>query len=382
MMRFFPVVAKNIWRNPVRTWLTVLGVAVAVLIFTAVLSLDHGMQRMLRESSGENTLVVFERYQGCPPLSKLPARHESEIAQLPGVARTTSTLFLLSTCATATDLVAVHGIKADSFREFREIRIDPGQYAAFASERAGAIVGARVAQRYGWNPGDAVSLEKLGNLSFTVRGIFHAPGDTLEETILVNREYLEFASNLVGQASWIFVEVAHGADKTTVAAEIDALFANSPAPTRTVPEQAFIASAISGITELIQFSLWLGYVALGIVLLGVSNSFAMTVRDRFREIAILKTLGFRRRQLVFLVAGEGAITACAGALAGALLVFWALQWQTFSISVEGFSLTPFVSPAAVASAAGVGLLIGACGALVPAIVASRRPAAAGLKDQG
>ncbi|MCC5805676.1 MAG: ABC transporter permease [Opitutales bacterium] len=382
MSHLLPVIFKNLWRNPVRTWLTVLGVAVAVIIFTAVLSLDHGMKRMLRESSGDNTLVVFERYQGCPPLSKLPARHESEIAEVPGVARTTSTLFLLSTCATATDLVAVHGIRAESFRKFRDIRIESGQYAAFAEERAGAIVGARVAQRYGWKPGDAVSLEKLGNLSFTVRGIFRAPGDTLEETILVHRDYLEFASNLVGQTSWIFVEVTEGADKTTVAAEIDALFANSQSPTRTVPEEAFIASAISGITEVIQFSLWLGYAALGIVLVGVGNSIAMTVRDRVREIAILKTVGFRRRQVVFLVAGEGAVTATAGALGGALLVWGFLQWRTFSISVEGFSLAPYVSPASIAFAACVGLVIGACGALIPAIAASRKPAAAGLRDEG
>ena len=114
-MKFLPFILKSASRNPVRAILTLLGVAVAVFIFTAVFAIDRGMHRMIAESGGKDVLTVFQKYQGCPPLSKLPSAYQAQIADLPNVAEVTGTLFLLSACSTATDLVAVHGIEPGKF---------------------------------------------------------------------------------------------------------------------------------------------------------------------------------------------------------------------------------------------------------------------------
>lgn len=379
-MRLLPFMLKDTLRNPVRTGLTLVAVTVAIFIFTAVLSLSHGMQRMLRSSAAPDVLIVFDRYQGCPPLSKLPVSHRQRIEDLDGVAETTAALFLLSACSRATDLVAVHGIEPDRLRRFRGLELPDEQYEAFASERGAAIIGEQVARRYGWQVGQSVSVQELGDITFTVRGVFRAPGDSLENAILVDLEYLQFATDQVGIVTLIYVKSAD-ADKTAaLAAEIDALLADSAAPVKTTPERAFIASAISGIVGIVEFSRWLGYVALGIILLGVGNSLSMSIRDRTRDIAILKTIGFRRRHVLGLVVSEAMLTSLAGGCLGALLAWLAVRHSGFHLAVEGFTFVPHVSTGLLFTGIALSVLVGFLAGLMPAVRAARMRIVSALKE--
>ncbi|MDX2081284.1 MAG: ABC transporter permease [Terrimicrobiaceae bacterium] len=379
-MNFLPFAVKSLLRNPVRALLTLLGVGVAMFLFTGVVSLDQGMRRMLVNSAGDDVLVVFDKYQGCPPLSKLPTSHEAEVAELSGVADTTPTLFLLSACSRATDLVAVHGIEPEKFRRFRNFDIPEEQYQAFAKERGAAIVGEQVARTYGWKIGDAVTLQKLGNISFTVRGIFRAPGSSLENAILVDLSYLQFATNQIGKMTLLLVKVSDPVRSGAVEERIDALFSSSASPTKTTPERSFIASAISGVTGIVEFSRWLGYVALGIILIGVGNSLAMTIRDRTREFAILKTLGFRRPHVLRLVITEAAASSVLGGALGVSLAWLAVNRSNLSLSVEGFTITPHVSPELALGAIALAGILGTVAALFPAFQASRLKIVQALRE--
>jgi putative ABC transport system permease protein len=364
-MKFLPLILKNAVRKPVRAVLTLLGVAIAAFIFTAVFALDLGMRRMIRETGGNDVLTVFQKYQGCPPLSKLPSSYESQIASVSGVKDVTSTLFQLSSCATATDLVAVDGVEPSKFRQFYKIDISNSDYQAFAKERGAAIVGEKVAKRYGWQRGQPVTLQKLGNISFTVRGIFKAPGNSIENAILVDIEYLRYSTNQVGMSTLYLARLNDPKQAGPVADQIDALFANSATPTKTTPERSFISSAIAGVVGMIEFSRWLGYVAVGILFVGVANSLSMTVRDRVREIGILKTLGFRRIQVLFIIVSEATITAFIGGVLGALAAFVLINFGTFGLSVEGFTISPHVPATLLASSAFIAALVGLFGGLLP-----------------
>ena len=369
-MKFLRFILKNTLRNPVRALLTLLGVAIAAFIFTAVFALDLGMRRMIRESGGDDILTVFQKYQGCPPLSKLPSSYQTSIADLPGVADVTASLFLLSACSTATDLVAVHGIEPDKFRQFRNIKIGDSEYRAFAQERGAAIAGERIAKQYGWQVGQTVALQKLGNISFTIRGIFRAPGNSLENAVLVDLEYLRYSTNQVGMTTLFLVRLKDPNQAGPVGDQIDALFANSAAPSKTSPERAFISSAISGVVGMIEFSRWLGYVAVGILFVGVANSLSMTVRDRTREIGILKTIGFRRAQVLFIIVSEAVVTALLGGVLGAFSAFLLVNFSSFGLSVEGFTISPHVPVSLLFVAAGIAALVGLFGGLLPSYRAS------------
>ena len=138
-----------------------------------------------------------------------------------------------------------------------------------------------------------------------------------------------------------------------VAAAIDRHFANSQSPTRTATEKAFLDAAVSSIAGLVEFTSLLGYGALGLVLVGVGNSLSMGIRDRTREMAVLKTLGFRRPQVLRLVLSEAFLCGVAGGIAGAGAAWMLLRASHFELSVEGFSFAPSLPPGLLFEALGL-----------------------------
>ncbi len=145
-------------------------------------------------------------------------------------------------------------------------------------------------------------------------------------------------------------------------------------------KRSFIASAISGVTGMVEFSRWLGYVAHGIILVGVGNSLAMTIRDRTREFAILKTLGFRRPQVLRLVIFEAVLSSLLGGALGAGLAWLAVNRSNFSLSVEGFAIAPHVTPELALWAVALAGVLGTVAAVLPAINASRLKIVQALRE--
>ena len=158
--------------------------------------------RMLATAARPDVLVVFDRFQSCPPLSKLPQSHHGVLEKIDGVGKVASELFVISSCSRVTDLVAVHGVEPAVVRDFRDIEIPDKEFADFVSERGAAIVGRRMAERYGWRVGQTISLDRLGGLTFTIRGIFRSPTEGLESTILVDLAYLQIATDQPGMPGW------------------------------------------------------------------------------------------------------------------------------------------------------------------------------------
>ena len=372
-MRFGRLILRNIVRNKVRTSLTMLGIAVSIFIFAALLSLDQGVRRMVDSTGSNNVLTVFERYKACPPTSRIPVHYADKMAELPGVEDVMPVRFLLSTCRTTTDLVAIHGITPSKLRHFSELAIPEEQYNAFADERGAAIVGRPVAERYGWRIGDAVTLTQLGGVSFTVRGIYDAPGSSIEQVVLVDRAYLELAIDQVGEVTMFLVALAPGASSDSVSAAIDAQFTNYDTQTKTSAEKAFIARTIADFRDMVTFSQLVAYVALVLLLAAVANSVSMSVRDRLREMAIMKLLGFDSDGVQRMVLTEAVITGFFASLLGLALAWAVVTFGGFVISVEGFSITPHLSQRIALLALGAGLLLGYLGAYLPALGGSRMP---------
>lgn len=378
-MKFFHLILHNTLRRPARTTLTALGVAVSIFIFAALLSLDHGVKRMVEHTGDDLVMTVFEKFKACPPYSKLPVHYAEKIASVPHVKDVMPIRFLLSNCQTTTDLVAVHGIDPASLRRFRTFDIGDAEYAAFAAERGSAVVGRAVAAKYGWRVGDQVTLKELRGVSFTVRGIFAAPGSSLESIILVDRGYLEYAVQQVGIATMFLVLVDSPQNVDQVSYEVDALFANYDTQTKTGPEKAFIAGSIEDFSDMVRFAQAVAYVALVLLLAVIANSVSMSVRDRMREVAIMKTLGFRRGRVVRLIVAEAILIALLASVLGCGLAALVLRTGGFAISIEGYTIVPHLSLQVALFALTAGGVLGLVGAYVPARHAARMPTVAALK---
>ncbi|MFU8805528.1 MAG: ABC transporter permease, partial [Bradymonadaceae bacterium] len=167
-MKFLPLIIANLLRRWTATMLTGLSMAATIFIFSTLIALDRGVDRMIDATGQAETITVFERYKACPPYSSLPVSYAAEIAEIEGVADVMAVRFLLSNCQTTTDLVAVHGVEPARLRDFESIDVPDAHYAAFAGERSAALVGTRIAEKYGWKLGDQVVLEALRGIPFVI----------------------------------------------------------------------------------------------------------------------------------------------------------------------------------------------------------------------
>jgi putative ABC transport system permease protein len=374
------LVCRNLTRRPLRTALTMLTVTAAVVVFVGLLAVDRGVARMVERTGGDAVIIVFERYKACPPYSRLPVHYTDQIEQIPGVRDVMPVRFLLSSCQTTTDLVALHGIDPDRFRRFRDIRVSEEHYAAFAAERGAAMVGRAVASRYGWRVGDTVTLQELRGVSFVVRGIFDAPGSSLESVILVDRRFLEYSIDQVGIATMFAVLPDHADRIDQISRSIDAAFANYPAQTRSGPEKAFIVDTIEDFMHMVRFSQVIAYLALLLVLAAVSNSISISVRERLREMALLRTRGMKPAMVVRLILYESAMGATLAAVLGVAVAALVLAIGRFSIGVEGYTIVPHLSAGIVALALLAGMVLGLAGAILPAVRGTRLPIVQALRE--
>jgi putative ABC transport system permease protein len=378
-MKLLKLTWKNLTRQPLRTGLTALGVATSIFIFAALLSLDQGTRAMVEQSSDATIVTVFQKYKACPPMSQLPVGYVDTIAGLEHVVEVMPERFLLSNCKTTTDLVAIHGVDPQKYRTFRDIELPDEQYAEFVGEKGAALIGRQVADKYGWSVGDHVALPQLGGVSFTVRGVFDAKGTT-SNLILVDRVYLEQSTGSVGWATVFYVKVDDERNVLAVANAIDAQFANYQAQTVTSPEDSFILGMIADFADMVKFVQLVGYLSLLLLLAAVANSVSMSVRERLREMAILKLVGFRSERVANMVLTEAVLVAVLGAVVGVALAWLLLTFGGFNISIEGFTITPTITPQIAGLALAVGAVLGYVGAYIPSTGGSRRPIIGAMRE--
>src|ERR1041385_3865313 len=153
-----------------------------------------------------------------------------------------------------------------------------------------------------------------------VGGIYHGRDKTADETqMLFNWHYLDEQLKVNepgrdGHVGWYILQIVNPNDRAKIALAVDNLFANSPAETKTQTEKEFQQSFVSMSGAILSAINVVSFVIIGIILLVLSNTMAMTARERIRGYAVLRPLCFSSRNLVSLIAGESMLLALAGGL--------------------------------------------------------------------
>jgi putative ABC transport system permease protein len=380
---------RNLSRNKLRSLLTGVAIALAIALVCFLATMPDGMNRML-DSVAVNTRIVVHDQAGLA-YGWLPYAYLRKVRAMSGVlGAATWTWFGGAYRAEEGVSFPNFAIEPDAVGVvWADWKIDPAVLAEFARRRDGAIVGRGTMERYGWKPGDHVALQSEGYgrlaLTFTIVGeipIQRAPHFWFQ------REYLEQAMAARGsRLDWvgmIWLRVDDPERVDSLLREIDDTFRNSEVQTAAETEKSFFKSnfqALEGLALLI--TVVTALVAVCIVFIA-ANTASMTVRERMREIAILKAIGFSRRRIFGMLVAEATLLATlAGALgAGASLGLsrlaraasggWnqqlgPLSWfiVTDTILVEGLFLSFFV-----------GILSG----VVPSLGAARRGVAQTLRE--
>jgi len=319
----------------------------------------------------------------------MPGSYEARIRQIPGVKEVSPWQWFGGTYKDNRDsknFFARFGVEPKKFFGVHpEITIDPEVKRKFETERRAAIATKDLAEKHNWKVGERINLQGdifPTNLELTLAGIFEAPDAS--ETLYFNWDYVkEGISSGRKDQMGAWQVLADSADSVgRISKEIDAMFDNSPAQTKAESEQAFALSFVSFLGNVKVFLMSIVAAVTFTILLVSGNTMAMSVRERIREVGILKTLGYTPAAILTIILGEAAVISAIGGAIGVAMAqgMTALvrQGPAFIQGMKTLSITPEVGLLCLAIAVSIGLI----SSVVPAWGASRTPILDALKNAG
>ncbi len=314
-------VTKNAFRNKRRSILTVLSIAFSLLLLTFMMTIWRGFYMDQGSAESAERLVVRHRVS---LTFSLPSYYREKIRAVPGVVAVVPVSWFggIYKDQKPENFFARFGTDPDEFfNVFRDMQIPEDQKKAWQRDRQGVIVDDTLAQKYGWKLGDRIIIQGdiyPVNLELNIRGIFHSNPDN--KSIYFNSKYVEEAvSFFKGQAGTFSILAASPGDVSKIATAVDDMFRNSPQPTKSESEKAFGLEFVAMMGNVKAFILSICSAVVFATLLVSANTMAMSIRERTREVAVLKTLGFTRRSVLGLFVSEAVALSLAGGAIGVLL---------------------------------------------------------------
>src|SRR6266516_3910469 len=296
-MTWIDLVERNLLRRPVRTLLTALGVALGVGLIVALLSIASGVRRTAGDliHIGRADFGLFQSGVSDLTRSLLPATLEPKVAADPGVAEAAG-LYLLVTDVAGERSFLVFGLAADEF----------------PARRLTVVAGRR----------------------FRVAGLYHS-GDRFEDGgAALPLAVVQRLAHRPGEVTTIAVTVKLGQRPKPVADRLARRYGLSAI---VEPGQAVKVDTSSRL--ILDVGWVISVLALIVGGIGVTNTMAMSVYERVREIGILRAVGWPSRRIALLIVGEAvAISTLALALGLGLGVLAA------DLFTERTGLSSLVSP--------------------------------------
>lgn len=375
-MKYFYFIWKNLGRKKLRTWLTVMSIVVAFILFGALGSLSAAFTQGA-EIAGADRLVTIHKVS---LIQSLPYSYVNRVRNTEGVENVTFASWFGGYYQDPKNQFAQFAVDAESYFDIYSdlLSLPEEQMEAWQNNRIGAVIGTALAQRFGWEVGDRVPVTSMfpqedGNRTweFEIEGIFSAEASGADSGSMVfHYEYFDEARQWdKGTVGWLMVKVADPENAGEVADRIDAQFANSPAETKTSTEKAFMESFMKQFGDIGTITgLILGAVFFTMLLV-TANTMAQAVRERIPEMAILKTLGFTDRSVLVMILAEAILLALIGGLIGlglAWLLIGAAATQVAAF-LPGFAMPAQVWANGFIAIVVLGLLSGA----IPAVQGMR-----------
>lgn len=384
MIKFLPLVLKNCLRSKRRSLLTILSIA-ASLCLLGVLGAFYYMF-FLTTPSEDQALRLWTRNR-VSLARPLPLSYEQKIAQIPGVAEVMIFQWFGGTYKDSRDpknffprFAAEAGKLFDVYPEYK---VPGDQKQAFLRERTACIVGRKLADRIGVRVGDRVLLKGdifPVNLDLTVRGIYESPRDN--ENLIFHNEYLRESMKGLGWGDWtstFAIRARSIEDVPHIAKAVDDTFRNSPAQTKTETEKQFEISFLSFLGNVKLFLISICAAVTFTILLVSGNTMAMSVRERVREVGILKTLGFRRGAILAIIVSESVFIAILGGVLGLAFAELVCEFARRMPSTFADMTRIKMPPEVWALAMVVAVFIGVVSSVVPAWNAARLPIVEALR---
>lgn len=381
-MKFFPIIWGSLWRRPVRTIFTGLSVLIAFLLFGSLFGITAGIDAILNELSPDRMRIQARSNAR----DVLPEAYLQKLLSTPGVASAISLTLLYDArfegSRTPIPVVAIGGEDPQQTLP-PQFRMPREQLEALLATRTGAIIGGRLAEKFGWKVGDRIQLtssvwpRRDGSNSwvFDIVGIYEwADHPEIANEIFFNYRYLEDArASGNGFVNLFMLRIAEARRSAEIASSIDDAFANSAYPTVTQNDRDWIRARVDRLGNIQFFVISIVGAALFTLLFLTGNTMAQSVAERIPELSVLKALGFSDLSVFAMVLLEAILLCVGGALAGL-----AITAALFPALAELIRLPVALPPHSLAIGLGIALLVAILSSLWPSLRAKRLSVIDGL----
>ena len=375
-MKYLHLVWSALFRSRTRTFLTLLSVVTAFLLFGLLDSVRTAFNAS-SNVAGYDRMVVASRLS---ITQMLPLRLEAQIRQVDGVENVARAAWFGGIYRDQRNFFPNFSVGEGWFDIYPEYVISDEHEAAFESTRNGAVVGPALADKYGWEVGDMIPLQATifptngsNDWQFKLVGTFTLADEKRrgEESVLYFRwDYFNEANDFVKErVGWWMVTLEDPTRADAVAKAIDKLSENSDHETKTQSEQAFNQSFIKQFADIGMIVTAIVGAVFFTLLILTGNTMVQAVRERIPELAVLKTIGFSDRSILGLVLAESVLLLVIGGLLGLGLA--AIAMPAVSAASGGMiqlgSMPPDTWLIGIALMLAMGVLVG----LIPAVRAMR-----------
>ena len=330
-MKYLHLVWSALFRSRTRTFLTLLSVVTAFLLFGLLDSVRTAFNAS-SNVAGYDRMVVASRLS---ITQMLPLRLEEQIRQVDGVDKVARAAWFGGIYRDQRNFFPNFSVGEGWFDVYPEYVISEAHEAAFEATRNGAVVGEALAEKYGWEVGDMIPMQATifptngsNDWQFKLVGTFKLADEKRkgEESVLYFRwDYFNEANDFVkDRVGWWMVTLEDPSRADAVAKAIDKLSENSDHETRTQSEQAFNQSFVKQFADIGMIVTAIVGAVFFTLLILTGNTMVQAVRERIPELAVLKTIGFTDRSILGLVLAESVLLLLIGGLLGLALAALAM----------------------------------------------------------
>ena len=377
---------KNAFRHRLRTGLTVLGLVVAICAFGLLRTIVDAWYAGVEGSS--STRLVSR--SNISLTFALPLGYAQRLKAVDGVREVSWANWFGGVYITERNFFPQFAVEPASYLAlYPEYRLPEAERLAFIRDRQGAIVGRKLADKFGWKIGDQIPLRGTiypGTWTFTLRGIWDGAETRTDESqllfhwALLNETLRQRSGRRADFVGVYILGITDPNNAALVSQRVDRMFSNSVAETLTETEAAFQLGFVSMSEAILVAVQAVSLIIVVIIMAVMANTMTMTARERLAEYATLKALGFPPGFVVRLLFGESLLIAAIGGVAGLLLTL------PLAAAFRGAVGTLFpvfqVSTLTMALQLLAALTVGAVAAAWPAWRMSRIDIVAGLRHVG
>jgi putative ABC transport system permease protein len=371
---------KNALRNKRRATLSVLSVAVSLFLLVTLLV---ALREITLPPSDVGAALRVAVRNKISIANLLPARQLPVIERIPGIAGVTPFTWYGGKYKNEEGMTfAQFAMDPKKLRSvFSEARMKEEEYKAFEEIKDSALLGKITADKYKLKVGDRITLPSTVypcTLDFKIVGIYAGTPD--DRNMLFRQDYLDEGSGVTGMVGMWWLKVNTAEDMPRVIDAINKAFANTSAEVRAETERAFQLGFISMWGNIRLLVTLISCAVVFTLLLVTASTMSMAIRERFRELAILKALGYRRRELFAFILAESFGLAMAGALIGVGGAYALFTYGDVAKLTNGIFVLLEVTPKIIGIGAMVAALLGIVASIMPSIAVARMSVVEGLKS--